>query len=592
MELIMAELDSQPKTIQSLYAWYAEDKLFVNRRYQRKLVWTLEEKQKLIESILRKYPVPAILLAERETGGYEIIDGLQRLFAIMSFIENGFGTLDGRIFDVTQFPTAKTRADEGNFDIPCGKTTLSQKEVSTLLDYALAISVMRGSSEDEIDDVFARINTYGHRLSDQERRQAGVQDDFSEMVREVACTLRGDASSDILNLSQMPSISIDLPMTKHGYLVAAENVFWVEQGVLLSTDLRDSMDEQCVADIAACIVGGGLIERSKQALDEIYSGGSTENQRIATALDAYGAQRFSTELKYCIDELLKIVTTENSTKLRSLIFPKRTTNAFPSVFAVIIIALHEMLVQERNKIADYAGAHKALANVAERIDTSRKSTAPDERRKNVNVVKGLLTPTVVEGDVRTLIYDNFTTADIDAALRRSEIELPHYELKQGLLDLSGDRAIEQGLIEKVARTISAIANNGSGRAGTVMIGVADKERDAERIQQLDGVQARPVGRRRVVGVRREADKLGETAEQYFARWKEGIRKSKLEEPLRSAVLSSMNFHDYYGLGLIVIDVPAQGGPSYYDEKLYYRDGDDTVEATAPRQIAAISGRFR
>lgn len=85
----MAELASQPTPIQSIYNWFIEGKLYVNRRYQRKLVWTLEEKQKLIDSILRKYPIPAILIAERETepGTYEIIDGLQRLHAIMSFIE-------------------------------------------------------------------------------------------------------------------------------------------------------------------------------------------------------------------------------------------------------------------------------------------------------------------------------------------------------------------------------------------------------------------------------------------------------------------------------------------------------------------------
>lgn len=42
----------------------------------------------------------------------------------------------------------------------------------------------------------------------------------------------------------------------------------------------------------------------------------------------------------------------------------------------------------------------------------------------------------------------------------------------------------------------------------------------------------------------------------------------------------------------MIDVPAQTGPSYYDEKLYYRNGDDTVEATTARQIAAVTARFR
>lgn len=84
----MADLASEPKSIQSVYTWYREDRLYVNRRYQRKLVWTLEEKQKLIDSILKKYPIPAILIAEKEDKqeAFEIIDGLQRLHAILSFI--------------------------------------------------------------------------------------------------------------------------------------------------------------------------------------------------------------------------------------------------------------------------------------------------------------------------------------------------------------------------------------------------------------------------------------------------------------------------------------------------------------------------
>ena len=174
----MAELAAQPTSVQSLYSWYGEDKLHVNRRYQRKLVWTLEETQKLIESILRKYPVPAILIAEREKqpASYEIIDGLQRLHAIVSFIETAFPTLDGKLFNLGFFPTAKNRSDEGGFSPNTGNQYLSQKEVSTLLDYVLAVSVMRNATETEINDVFGRINTYGHRLSDQERRQAGASE--------------------------------------------------------------------------------------------------------------------------------------------------------------------------------------------------------------------------------------------------------------------------------------------------------------------------------------------------------------------------------------------------------------------------------
>ena len=155
----------------------------------------------------------------------EIIDGLQRLHAIVSFIETAFPTLDGRLFCLDFFPTAKARVGEGKFVPTEGDQYLSQKEVGTLLDYVLALSVMRNATEAEVNDVFGRINTYGHRLSDQERRQAGVQNEFSNMVREIACTLRGDVSTDLLQLREMPTISIDLPMTKHGYTVKADEVF-------------------------------------------------------------------------------------------------------------------------------------------------------------------------------------------------------------------------------------------------------------------------------------------------------------------------------------------------------------------------------
>ncbi|WP_036318259.1 DUF262 domain-containing protein, partial [Microbacterium sp. B24] len=371
----MSELDSQSRSLQSLYSWFAEGKLSVNRRYQRKLVWTLEEKQKLIESVLKQYPVPAILLAEKGDDGYEIIDGLQRLHALMSFMETEFETGDGRRFDVSRFATAQTRADEGIFEIEGGEL-LTPREVSAILDYNMPVSVMRGASESEIDDVFARINTYGHRLSDQERRQAGVQDKFAGMVRELACDVRGDVSSDVLDLGDMPSISVDLPMTRHGYDVVAADVFWVQQGILRSTDLRDSMDEQCIADVAASIIGGSLLERSKEALDAIYEAGSVENLRISAALDTHGVAKFKSEFAYCIDEIRKICEAGGDKKLRSIIFAKGNTNAFPSVFAVMMIALHEALIVGGQMIADYAGVKKAITGLYDRLETSRASTAP------------------------------------------------------------------------------------------------------------------------------------------------------------------------------------------------------------------------
>ena len=91
----------KPTSVLELYRQYRTEKLIVNRRYQRKLVWTKQEKAALIESVLLGYPIPLILLAEVESQdesetAFEIIDGMQRLNALFSFIENEFsiGHLD------------------------------------------------------------------------------------------------------------------------------------------------------------------------------------------------------------------------------------------------------------------------------------------------------------------------------------------------------------------------------------------------------------------------------------------------------------------------------------------------------------------
>ena len=589
----MADLSPQSTSIQSLYAWYSEDRLFVNRRYQRKLVWTQEEKQKLIESILNKYPVPAVLLAERDNAPatYEIIDGLQRLHAIVSFIETSYPTLDKKYFDLTYFPTARSRADTGKFTPNAGEAYLSQKEVSTILDYTLALSVMRNATELEINDVFDRINTYGHRLSDQERRQSGVQNEFSDMVRTIACTLKGDASADVLPLKSMPSISIDLPMTKHGYAVQADEVFWVSHGILRSTDLRDSMDEQCIADIAGCVVGGQLIERSKDALDEIYTRDTAEGRRVLDALEVYGSEKFGEEFKYCVDEILKICNTGTACKLRDLIFKQKTTNAFPSIFAVLLIAFHELIVVEGKKVRDYDGVRKALENLAERIDTGRKATGADERRKNMDSVKGLVSSYFESADIKVLVYGNHATTDIEAAIRRSEIELADYELKQGLLRLSGKREVDSGIYEKVIATICGIANNGPNRLGKVIIGVTDKDADVARIKELDGIEPKKAGKRFVVGIAREAKVLGESVENYFSRWKDAIRNSPLSQKLKDSVLSHIDFNSFYGLGVIVITIPPQVELSYVGDYVFVRKGDATEQITSAKDVATLAKRF-
>ena len=311
-----------------------------------------------------------------------------------------------------------------------------------------------------------------------------------------------------------------------------------------------------------------------------------------SALEVYGPSKFSDEFNYCIDEIKKVCAAEKPEKLRGVVFKKSTTNPFPSVFAVLIIAFYELIIKESKKVTDYSGVKRALTNLSDRIEIGRKAISPDERRKNIDTVKGLVGAYFVSGDMSASeIYRSHTTIDVEAVIRRSEIELANYELKQGLLFLSDKGGVDENIIDKIVKTICAIANNGPESVGKIIIGVTDKDNDTARIQEIDKIDPKKIGKRFVVGVNREAKRLGITVEKYFSMWKDGIRKSSLSSAVRDSVLSNIDFNSFYGLGVIVITIPSQSELSYIGEEVYWRNGDSTERAETPKQIATLAKRF-
>jgi hypothetical protein len=137
-----------------------------------------------------------------------------------------------------------------------------------------------------------------------------------------------------------------------------------------------------------------------------------------------------------------------------------------------------------------------------------------------------------------------------------------------------------------------MANIGPDSTSTIIVGVTDDQEDAKRVTLLDGIQPRVVGKRFVVGIAREATVLGESVEQYFARWKTAIQNSALSSPLRESVLTRLDYNEYYGLGVVVITVPEQDRMGTVSDRAYWRDGDETKEAAGASQVAEIAARFR
>ncbi|MBK1617583.1 hypothetical protein CKO42_03765 [Lamprobacter modestohalophilus] len=580
-------------SVQEAYRNYRDGKLIVNRKYQRKLVWNLFEKQSLVDSIMKDYPIPLILLGEDSSqNSYEIMDGMQRLNAIFAFIENHF-PIEGRYFDTDEFSRAKQLASEGVFSAASKGTNtfLTPSEVADFLDYQLAVTVFPAGGEEKTTDVFGRINSGGRQLSLQERRQAGMVDDFSMLVRKLASEIRGDTSKEVLPLSEMPEISIDSVRADLGYELKAEEIFWCKQGVMWTRQLRESEDEEIIADICASLALGQPIARSKELLDSYYDSSTDEYEQLRRSLTSYGVDRLYEEVKVTLSVLREIIDeySSDNNALRSVINPG-STNPIKTAFYTLFMAMHHLVIIDELSPDSSKNIMAALKDLQSDIKTTAKYSKTEDRVRNIDKTKGLILRYFVKKDPPMLRHGAGLALDLENSLRRSKVETGRYECKQGFVDLSPKRSEDKNLPHKILETICGIANLGPDADGFIFIGVADNKSDANRIKELDGVDCVTVGSRYVVGIERELSKLKCDHESYVDRILSFLRNSDLSDTLKHQVLTQVDYVDYRGLSVIRIRIPAQKEVSFLGDMAYTRENSSTVEAKG-KKLLAINALF-
>lgn len=596
MEWLILNISPRGMSIMNLYQLYRNKCLLVNRKYQRKLVWTRSEKESLIDSVLSQYPIPLILLADKGTNDndettYEIIDGMQRLNALFGFIENEF-TSNGSYFDITQHPTANTLAKEGIFT-PVQDTTakfLDQKKCALFLEYQLPISTFQGS-EQEVIEVFGRINSNGKHLSPQEVRQAGTTTVFSNLVRELSSEIRGDVSKEVLSLTEMPEISIDSKTVSLGYGIAADDTFWCNQGILRVSHVRNSEDEQLIADLILSIALKEPFSASKDNFDDYYQN-DKKKLEIETAVATYGKENLKHDIKLVFDTiqgLLSFGATERN-YLKNILNPKAGGNAVKEPYYTLFMAVYKLIVIEGKEPFHIDKILERLIDLASRIK-SGKSISVNNRKENIDSTLGLIQDYFKESK-NTLRSPGILAIDFENYIRLSQVEPPHYDFKQGFYTLADKgRVFDDNSFEKILHNITAMANLGKNRKGYLFIGVADREAHTSRIEDLDDITALRIGDFGIVGLEREAVIKGVSLDQYIAFITTKISNSNLPDGLKLSVNLKLNPINYRGKTVLMLEIDSGEEPCWYENELYIRDGGQCKKVSGA-DVAHVYSRFK
>ncbi len=209
----------------------------------------------------------------------------------------------------------------------------------------------------------------------------------------------------------------------------------------------------------------------------------------------------------------------------------------------------------------------------------------NNRKTNINLTKGLIQDFFVDKIPPVLGHGPSLAIDFENALRRSRIETPRYEFKQGILRLDDNRIEDTDLMIRLTHTACGIANLGPDSDGYIFIGVADREAHADRIEALDGVPKRKIADQFLVGIEREANILGITLEEYVKKIVGIFQRANMTDPLKTQILSSFDTVTLHGLTVIRIRLPKQNEVSFVDGKAYYREGSSTIEVEGQRLVA-------
>ena len=128
-------------------------KLDIRPPYQREFIYKDKQRDAVINTVTKNFPLNVMYWAVREDGNFEVIDGQQRTISICQFVEGDFSV------------------QIGNFPEKRAFHNLQNDEKEKILSYKLMVYVCSGTESEKLE-WFRTINIAGEKLTDQELRNA------------------------------------------------------------------------------------------------------------------------------------------------------------------------------------------------------------------------------------------------------------------------------------------------------------------------------------------------------------------------------------------------------------------------------------
>lgn len=204
------------------YQRYKENSLELAPPFQRKPVWSMNNKSFLIDTIINGLPIPEIYIQiKTDSEGnakYIVIDGQQRLRAVLEFLDGEYELLEEH---------NKKFAGKDFSGLPDG---VKQE----IWNYRFVVRELSTSSEEDVRHIFQRLNKNVVPLNRQELRNATYLGNFIQLASELA-----------------------------------DDPYWSEQGLVNPSDIRRMNDVEFVSELIISLLHG-IQPKEPDLIDKFY----------------------------------------------------------------------------------------------------------------------------------------------------------------------------------------------------------------------------------------------------------------------------------------------------------------------------------
>lgn len=245
----MKNFDTRAYSINDFLEWSDNGQLELNPKFQRRSVWTDTARSYLMDTIIRGKPIPKVFIRQKlnvqtRQSIREVVDGQQRLRTILSYLRDGFVI------------SKKHNPKFGGLYFS-QLNQVDENIQANILNYEVSTDLLVNMPDEEVLDIFGRLNSYSVTLNIQEKINANHFGPFKTLADSVAHTF---------------------------------NDFWSSSKILRDNDILRMADVHLCADLLIAMIEG---IKSKKQIKPFYDTYEREFDYDPTLLE----DRFSSTIE-------------------------------------------------------------------------------------------------------------------------------------------------------------------------------------------------------------------------------------------------------------------------------------------------------